>query len=463
MQQDALLRLLRTRPNLPAAEVRAALGISPPTLMRAVRAAGPSVLTLGKARRTAYAARRPLRGSFQPLPVFRIDEQGHYDQVADLDLAEPHGSCLTWSAPCPWPLDDSMQDGWFEGLPYFLQDLRPAGFLGRAFARAHATALELGEDPKLWSEEDALLAMSKFGEDPVGNLLLGRVALQKWLAQLQNPVRPLEEAELAKGYATRADQAMAGGLPGSSAGGEFPKFTATRDGQGTALKVLVKFSGSDQSPGSRRWSDLLICEHLAAQTLNRELGIAAAQTRVLQSAGRTFLEVARFDRHAAHGRSAVCSWEAINYAWFGFAGRSWPDGATLLLARNRIEAATAQTIAQLWHFGKLIGNSDMHDGNLSFRPHRILGKPAFALTPAYDMLPMLYAPTRGVELPLVTFQPTLPLPTERDDWLKAARAASVFWEQTAADQGISPEFRQICAENLQCLRNLTRLAGGNAS
>jgi hypothetical protein len=38
---------------------------------------------------------------------------------------------------------------------YFLQDLRPDGFLGRQFACAHGPALQLGDDPRQWSDDDA--------------------------------------------------------------------------------------------------------------------------------------------------------------------------------------------------------------------------------------------------------------------------------------------------------------------
>ena len=43
-------------------------------------------------------------------------------------------------------------------------------------------------------------------------------------------------------------------------------------------------------------------------------------------------------------------------------------------------------------FGTLIGNSDMHSGNLSFVAER--GRP-YNLAPAYDMTPMALAPRTG--------------------------------------------------------------------
>jgi hypothetical protein len=228
------------------------------------------------------------------------------------------------------------------------------------------------------------------------------------------------------------------------------------------VKVLVKFSGADDSSISQRWADLLICEDLAAGVLPELMGIEAVETRIVQAAGRTFLESVRFDRHGPHGRSAVCTWAAINYAWFGLAGRPWTEGAARLRERGLIDPFVAEGIAGIWHFGRLIANSDMHDGNLSFRPHRIDARAGFALAPVYDMLPMQYAPVRGVELPPVNFQPALPLPAERSVWARAASAAEQFWDRAAHETNISTDFRRICAENRDKVHRAITLAAGSA-
>jgi hypothetical protein len=196
-----------------------------------------------------------------------------------------------------------MRDGWFDGLPYFLQDLRPDGFLGRQFARAHAQVLQLGEDPRQWSDDDVLYAISLLGADHSGNFIVGEGAFRLWLDQVQQPPPCLEETQVSAAYIERALRAMQDGDGGSSAAGEFPKFTALRTLNGGPTHVLVKFSGSDNSAGTRRWSDLLVCEHLAAHSLATMSGLTAAQTSVLQAGNRTFLEAVRFDRHGIRGRS----------------------------------------------------------------------------------------------------------------------------------------------------------------
>ena len=460
--EESLIGTLRARPHLPAAELLSALGVSRATLMRAVRAAGPEVLTIGRARRTCYAARRTLRGSTAPLPVFQVDTHGGSEEVGRLNLAYPDGSVFQFSGPVLWPLDDSMRDGWFDGLPYFLQDLRPDGFLGRQFARVHAPVLQLGDDPRQWSDDGVLYAISLLGADQSGNFIVGESALRLWLDRIQQPAECLDEGRVLEAYPERAQRAMHDGIVGSSAAGEFPKFTLLRMLNGSPTHVLVKFSGSDDSAGTQRWSDLLICEHLAAETLATEPGLSSAQTNVLQAGNRTFLETVRFDRHGIRGRSALCSWAAFNYGWFGLSGRPWSEGAARLLERSLIDSDTAQAITQLWHFGQLIGNNDMHDGNLSFRPRPSAAGPALSVAPIYDMLPMLYAPQRGVELPPVNFAPRLPLPAERVAWQRAAGAADRFWSRAADDGRISGQFRAICADNLRTVRKTVGLLGGGA-
>ena len=79
-----------------------------------------------------------------------------------------------------------------------------------------------------------------------------------------------------------------------------------------------------------------------------------------------------------------------------------PRGGLLFpVVRMRLAAADlVDQVRILWWYGKLIGNTDMHLGNVSFRfrpdPR---GRVQLNLAPAYDMLPMLYAPLSGGEIP----------------------------------------------------------------
>jgi len=340
--------------------------------------------------------------------------------------------------PFLWPLQNAMQDGWFDGLPYPLVDARPQGFLGRNFARHHAVVLRVSENPDDWSDDDILHVLSSVGFDLPGNLILGEAAYRQFLEHSAvRATSALTAQDIPVAYPARASSAMAQGDAGSSAAGEFPKFTAFRDMNGKLADVIVKFSGADNSAAVRRWSDLLICEHLALQVLEAELGIAAARSQIHQFAGRTFLEVVRFDRHGVSGRSPVCTLQNLNAALLGMSSSSWAKVSAQMHKEKLITAETARTIELLWWFGKLIGNSDMHEGNLAFRAN-------MELTPAYDMLPMLFAPSPGGEVPVREFKPLLPLPAERESWQRAAAAAIVYWRRCAQDDRVSNEFRKIC-------------------
>lgn len=151
---------------MPARELLIRAQVSRPTLMRAVRSAGSQVISRGQARRTAYAARRSIRGAAVSLPPFRIDRDGRGTQIANVDATYPQGCAIEFLLPFDWPLPGDMGDGWFDGLPYPLGDMRPQGFLGRNFARHHASLLQVAQDPKDWSEDDVLHALSILGADP---------------------------------------------------------------------------------------------------------------------------------------------------------------------------------------------------------------------------------------------------------------------------------------------------------
>lgn len=442
LRSDDLLRLLRERPRVGSAELCARMGgINRSTLARHVKALGGALISRGGSRRTRYALRRALRGDSTPLPLYRVDEQGRGNEVGHLHLTYPEGSAPSLREDFPWPLDGDMADGWFDGLPYPLHDMRPQGFLGRNFAHCHALDLAVSRNPDEWSEDDITFVLATLGYDLPGNFILGEMAYRRFLDHRQAAAsRFMAEAEVAEAYPRMAAAALAHGDVGSSAGGEFPKFTAGRIVADRPVDVIVKFSGADDTPAVRRWADLLVCEHLALNAVAELLQVPAAESAVLQHGGRTFLEVVRFDRHGTSGRSAVCTLQSLNAALIGSGGAPWPKVAAALRQAGWLSEADAGCIALIWWFGQLIANTDMHEGNLAFRP-------GLRLAPVYDMLPMLYAPLRSGELPAREFAPALPLPAEQPVWAAAAQAATEYWQRCSTDQRISAAFRQICSDN----------------
>ena len=447
--RQQLLTQLRRGPS-GATALAEALEVSPRTILRLIEELGTRSVAAGSTGRRRYALRRGLRGKEEAIPVFAVDTRGKTVAAGMLDLIEPGGALFDLTA-LGWPIDVAARDGWWRGLPYPLYDMRPQGFLGRAFARTEHSALEVSADPRHWGDDDIVHVLARHGADTSGNLILGEGAVRLFQRTLVDDQAALPAERTAAAYSRLADEIVAHGTVGSSAAGEFPKFTATRDRRGAATPhVIVKFSGADRGAATVRWSDLLICEHLALDHVSRLPVARAAATRVVQASGRTFLEAERFDRHGAHGRSPVLSLEVLNGHFLGLASQDWRDHAAALGKRGLLAQADVATISRLWWFGRLIANSDMHLGNLSFVPHA--GR--FTCAPAYDMLPMAYAPLAGGEVPRREWTFEMPLPAEAVAWQAAASSALAFWRDAADDRRISASFQTIARRSAEAIERL---------
>ena len=443
---NQLTTVLASRAAVSATALADHLGVSVPTLHRLLQELHGRILVTGKARRTRYGLRRPLRGEVAGLPLYEIDQAGRAELVTHLAAVHPHGTCMSL-ADTGWPVPDESRDGWWEGLPYPLHDMRPQGYLGRQLARAEHRQLAVAPNPDQWSDDDILHVLSRTGADVSGNLILGNPAYELWQMGKGIAPEPVKARQLGRTYARLAEQAIAAGVPGSSAAGEFPKFPALREMTGSGTPhVLVKFSGADGSAAVRRWADLLICEHLALECTATLPGVASARSRIVACDGRTFLEVERFDRHGMFGRSRLASLATLDAALLGDGSSDWPRLAGRLVDLGLLTPDDVERIRHLWWFGRLIANTDMHTGNLSFVPQGTL-----ALAPTYDMVPMLYAPLPGGEIAKRVFDPPLPLPPQRAVWAAAHTAAMIFWTRAALDTRISETFRRTCATNVEQL------------
>jgi hypothetical protein len=103
----------------------------------------------------------------------------------------------------------------------------------------------------------------------------------------------------------------------------------------------------------------------------------------------------------------------------------------ILAAQGRLAATDAAHLATMELFGAMIGNSDMHLGNVSF-----FTEGRFALAPIYDMLPMHLAPTARGEVLRDWPAPTAPGFTHDNcsQWLLAASLAERFWRSVRGDE-----------------------------
>lgn len=410
------------------------MGISQATLSRAIQSLGNQIIRFGRYRSIHYALRRPLL-AMPDAPIYRITPEGRVEALGQLSPVQPTGYVMTNA-------DGSASHS--EGFPWWLDDMRPQGFLGRAFVAAQAETL--GLPPRLgdWQEEHTLRALlSQPGNDAVGNLILGDAGRQHFL-QRPEPVA-LPSAGLTAAYAERARQALSGETPASSAGGEQPKFGAYAETANGPRHVLVKFSldvaeGAD-NPIAQRWRDLLLAEHHAL-TLLRENDIAAVATRILDHGQQRFLEVERFDRIGPHGRRGLISLSAMDAEFIGLGRGGWPAMTARLLAERHITGEAHQAACLLHAFGTLIGNTDMHPGNLSFVTDS--GRP-YQLAPAYDMLPMAFAPRSSGELPATLPAAGFDSQIGSAQWRQALALALVYLDRLNKGVGFSAGFGECIA------------------
>jgi hypothetical protein len=330
-----------------------------------------------------------------------------------------------------------------DGLPWFLSDMRPQGFMGRTFVQAHPE-LNLPVDLRYWSDDDALRALVQMGDDLPGNLIVGQPALDRYLRQVP-PQADVAQPDL--DYPRLADLVMQGTQAGSSAGGEQPKFCARLDEPAHQRPVLVKFSPAGDAPADQRTRDLLVCEHLALQTL-ADAGLPAAQTRIVAAGGRVFLESTRFDR-TAQGRLGMVSLLVYDAQYVGQMD-NWAATAQRMAARQLVTAQDAGHLKLLDAYGQLIGNTDRHYGNISF----LLHKDDWQLSPTYDMLPMLYAPIHG-EVVARDFaaRPLHPSASTLAVWPQAKALAAQFWQTAATDGRISEGFRALALANVAVVQS----------
>lgn len=421
-----------------SAELQARLHVSQPTISRLLRAAGPAVLVIGRGRASAYARRRALPELGDDLPLYRIDSGGSVHRFGHLYplVAGEYACAFEGQGAVLHP-----------GLPWFLQDMRPQGFMGRAFAQHFAASLNLPPRLPDWSDDAHLAAMALYGDDLAGNLIVGDRSLERFYQRaLTDDALPEGSRQ---GAYPRLAEAFLDEQPGSSAGGEQPKFTARlTTPAGEKRAVIVKFSPKGGDAAARRWRDLLRAEHVALALL-QEAGVPAARSQLLEAGGRLFLEVERFDRVGARGRRGLLSLAALDDHHFGWRG-SWSDGAQRLQQQRMLTTAEARIMRLLDVFGALIANSDRHFGNLSL----FVDDFTYALAPAYDMLPMAYRPTDQGEVRAYAFRPPLPTAASADVWDEALGLAQAYWCRLEAGDELSPDFRQVAQDNAGHLQRL---------
>ena len=172
----------------------------------------PHLLRFGSTKRRAYGLQRP---ELAPVPLWMRDREGNDSCIGQL-LAMPAGQWAleaTNGAP-QWLALGHVANvpSVFQGLPWFLESFRPAGFLGRAWVREHARRHGWPQDVNAWTDDQVVTAALQEPWDWRGNLSIGPVT--------DMPGQLVAAANRQYDYAERADQVMRGVVVGASADGE---------------------------------------------------------------------------------------------------------------------------------------------------------------------------------------------------------------------------------------------------
>jgi hypothetical protein len=424
-----ILGVLHSRGLVSAADLMVALGKSQPTVSRLLASLSGRVVALGSGRARRYGLPQPVRGRSARQPLRWVDEQG---------VATEWG-VLTFLAG-DWIHIDSkfIQHSPASQLPWFLTPLRAQGFLGRLHARRLQDA-GVDPDPEKWELESTLFSALNLHDAP------GAVTLGDPVSSQRMPELPADEAGLAAAL-DRLAQDVASTLPaGSSAGGEQPKFLAAL---ASGEQFLVKFTPPRGTPFGDRWHDLLWTEWMAATVL-KDHGFEVARSWVVESAKRSYLLSERFDRIGASGRRHVVAIADVHQAFVADTYSHWAATAAELARSGRLSGPDAQAAAALLGFGRLIGNTDMHGGNLGlFVELKDLARGRFRLAPVYDMLAMRWKPDpeMGGAADYTPFEPEVSALTR-----PALVPARDFWQRLSDLVPVSGGMRAVAAAMSQRL------------
>ncbi|MEJ1961513.1 MAG: type II toxin-antitoxin system HipA family toxin YjjJ [Gammaproteobacteria bacterium] len=424
-------------------ELEAALDLSQTAVSRLLREliSDGQIIRLGTTRGARYGLLRPIGNIGTQWELRRIDASGNVQLMGRL-----HALAAGEYAFAPSTRIHFAWGGVTEGIPYFLQDPHPGGFLGRAVPLRYP---ELGLPQRVidWNDDHYLQYLTRRGADTVGDLILGDESFNEYV-ELQKRRTPIAlDARVAE-FPRLAKEVMGGGLPGSSAHGEHPKFTVLLRRGDDCQHALVKFSPPVTTAVGQRWSDLLVAEHLAHEVLSGS-GMPAARSEIHQFERVTFLQMDRFDRSGLNGRVGVTSLLSIDTTQYGMLD-NWIASAMRLHRDRRIDAQTLDMTRLVYTFGGLIANTDRHFGNLAMFD-RYDGQ--FRLAPVYDMLPMLFAPQND-EIIARVFQPADPTAETMAVYRHARELAERYWQLLSTDTRVSADFRAIaetCGNTLAAL------------
>jgi hypothetical protein len=442
---EELATLLAREGPLSAPEAADRLRVTPMTINNRAKAVGSNILVLGRGKNTRYALPNGNLTGQSQWRLYWVDAQGELSEFAIVSYVKPN-TLHAYGRGINVRTDDE--------LPWFLLPLKLRGYLGRAAKhRLGTVARSWDSHPEKWSLAQQVFAAQSEALEHAGAILWGEDSVQVWEKSTREVPHPEDEKVLLKTYDDLADKTTAGQVAGSSADGEQAKFsTLISDKENQVREVLVKFSPPHGTPFGDRWRDLLHSEAKAADVL-RDFGFDTPQSRALSSDKRTFLESARIDRIGTRGRKHLLPLFAVHRIFTPGDERNWIDTVARLASQRRISNASIEITQTLYSFGQLIGNSDMHFGNLGvilLSPEDI-SKGRFSLAPCYDMLPMRFKPEAHSEFGYTHFSaelsPTLPKSVTN----RAVEMAKEFWQRVSNTTAVSAKWREFALERANLL------------
>jgi len=410
-------------------QIQLATGLSQAVVSRTLNKLGDKVIKINKQRPPKYFLSREAFGAGNKIALIGVDAMRNNTLLGYLRPLGGGGFYVEGNNETPAPLL-GCNKGFYSDLPYFLDDLRPQGFLGKQIAKKMSelplvAGISFPINLNYWNNEHIGRYIIANNENLTGNILLG----EKELMRIKNKPKAVSRNE----YSSIAQEVLNGENFGSSAGGEQPKFTAFN--QELKKHVIVKFSPAGKSEIATRWRDILLSEHYAAIALN-QYNIPAAQTKIIEQDGRLFLESVRFDRKGLFGKLSMVSLLAIDSEFVGM-GDSWVNTCEKLFEQKLLSQDDLQQVKLLSAFGQLINNVDMHLGNLSLGVKDNL----FNLLPVYDMCCMGFAPKVSEVMPFVSKPRNIDgfgLNSEQKALI--IKVVTFFWKNLAREKKTSTEF-----------------------
>ncbi len=443
--EKSLLELLETAGPLSAADVAARLRVGKSSVARAAKSAGAKIVKLGRAQAMRYAL--PLAGydGASQWSLYWIDESGEAHAFATATLVKPNAIHCYGAG-----LNEVTSDT----LPWFLMPLTLRGFLGRASqVKLGAIANDWTGELERWSLRKRAFAAQSSAIDPAGAIVFGERALEAWRSRETPALASDDLPNLLKRYDQLAALALHGKVMDAVTDGVQPKFsTRLQDEHGGLRDVLVKFSPALSTPFGVRWNDLLRAESHAMNVL-RNNGFKVPFTRVFSSGTRTYFESARMDRVGARGRRHVLPLSALHSRFIGGPQRNWVTSIEALADKKHIARTEVATTRTLFAFGQLIGNTDMHFGNLSFiaASANAISRKRFSLAPMYDMLPMRFAPGMHDAFVYAPFDVALLEGIPTSIIARALALAREFWQANADDEAVAADWRIFCTHRIKTL------------